>query len=143
MRMIRPVLLAFGLACAAVTAMPARAADHPLIGIWSWQPEGKDCKEVYEWRSNHTGHVVSGEEVTETKFQVSMQPDENGFYVFIDTVVKDNKGRDCAGSKKDDTGSKTTLYIQIHPSGNLIRICSKPEESSCFGPLMRVPEVEI
>ncbi|GAC1631861.1 MAG: hypothetical protein NVS9B10_25680 [Nevskia sp.] len=146
MRMIRrSVLLALGAACAAAASMPAaaRKAEHPLIGIWTWQPEGKDCKEVYEWRADHTGHVTSGEEVTETRFQVSKTPDANGYYVFIDTIVKDNRGRDCAGSKKDDTGSRNTLYIQIHPSGNLIRICSKPEESACFGPLMRLPEVEI
>ena len=127
---------------AAPLAVPARDSEHPIIGTWTWTPEGKNCKEVYEWRANHTGHVTSGEEVTETRFTVSAKPDRHGFYKFVDEVVKDNRGKDCADSTKDNTGEKVTYYIQIHPSGDQIRICLKPSENSCFGPLMRLPELE-
>lgn len=138
-------LFALGLALATTPTLAAAASDgdHPLIGSWTWNPEGKSCTEVYTWRSNGTGHVTSGKEVTETRFKVSDTPDEKGFYVFLDQVTKDNKGRDCGGSAKDDTGTKSTLYIQMSPDRNQIRICLKPTGDQCFGPLMRVPVVEI
>lgn len=145
MRLVRPALAALGFVIA-VAAVPAQARDrtqHPLIGTWTWQPEGKHCTEVYEWRADRTGLVTSGEEVTETRFQVSKEPDKNGFYVFIDHVVKDNRGRDCAGSKKDDSGQTTTFYVQMSPDEDQIRICLKPSGAACFGPLMRMPELEI
>lgn len=137
------LLLGGTLGLAPVLAAHGRDSEHPLIGSWTWKPEGKDCTEVYEWRANGTGHVVSGKEVTETRFKISATPDDKGYYVFLDEVVKDNKGRDCAGSTKDNTGEKSTLFIQISPAKDQIRICVKPSDDACFGPLTRVPVVEI
>lgn len=145
MRLVRPTSFACVLlaAAAALPSQARQASDHPLIGTWTWQPEGKSCTEVYEWHADGTGLVTSGEEVTETRFQISKMPDRNGFYVFLDRVVKDNRGRDCAGSTKDDTGRKTTLYIQMSPDGDQIRICLKATGAACFGPLTRMPDLEI
>lgn len=144
MPVIRSLLFAL---CAAAVLLPVTAGahdiDNPVIGSWTWQPEGKSCTEVYDWRADGSGHVTSGKEVTESKFQVSNTPDEHGFYVFIEQIIKDNRGKDCTGSSKDDSGRKATFYIQVHPSGNMIRICARPSEDSCFGPLQRIPVVEI
>jgi len=144
MKLIRPVVLMFGFACTALPMLAqARKTDNPVYGTWTWNPEGKDCQEVYVWRPDGTGHVTSGKEITETQFKVSDTPDENGFYVFLDHVVKDNRGKDCAGSTKDDTGHKSTFYIQINPDADMLRICFKASEDACIGPLTKVPSVEI
>ena len=144
MRIILSALSALGLAFITLpTPTLARDSENPLIGSWTWQPEGTNCKEVYEWRANGTGHVTSGKEISETRFKVSDTPDENGFYVFIDQVIKENRGKDCGGSTKDNTGEKTTLYVRMNTSGDQIQICLKPLEKACFGPLMRIPVLEI
>lgn len=132
-------LLAVATVFAASGATDA-AEPHPLIGRWTWTVPDNGCSETYTWRADGTGFVTSGAEVTETRFKFSTQPDRNGFYTFMDEVVKDHGGKDCANVDKNDRGRKVTLYILLHDAGDQILICTRPKQDRCFGPLSRVAD---
>lgn len=136
------VAAAAAAAVAATTAaIPASAAslrhDHPLIGIWRIALPDSACTETYRLRADGTTLVFSNEEVAESSFTVSDQPDKNGFYKQVDTITKDNGKRDCSG-EITKPGRAVTSYVRFNPSGNLFIMCAEPNLDRCIGPFIRV-----
>jgi hypothetical protein len=111
--------------------------DHPIIGIWKiTMPDGA-CTETYRIRADGTTLVFSHEEVAESTFVISDQPDKNGFYKEVDTIVKDNGKHDCTGTVTKP-GRAVTNYLQFHPSGDMFLMCVERNLNRCIGPFVRV-----
>ena len=125
------------LASLAAAADPPVVPNHPLIGTWRFTVPDGSCAETYRFRADGTSHVTSGEEVAETEFRVSAKPSRKGFYEWVDTIVKDNGKKDCAG-QITDVGRKTTTYIQFDARAQRFIVCQDESLDACFGPLRRV-----
>lgn len=136
MRTIALMLAAVVTATTVAQAAPLRA-DHPIIGTWRIVVPDTDCSETYRIRADGTTLVFSNEEVAESTFTVSDQPDRNGFYKETDVIVKDNGKPDCSGAITKP-GRSVTSYLQFHPGGNLFVMCVAPNLERCIGPFIRV-----
>lgn len=128
---------------AALSSLPAGAsaagiaADHPILGTWTFTVPGTDCAETYRFRSDGTTFVTSGEEVSESAYKIAPKPSGRGFYKWIDTIKKDNGKPDCGG-EVTATGTEATNFVLFHPSGELMIVCRNESLDACFGPLKRV-----
>jgi len=112
---------------------------HPLYGQWVWTYEKNNCQEVYQYRSDNTTIVTSGEEVGESRFTISDKPDLNGFYKMTDVVTKSNGLSGCDGTPGGTpVGDTVTLYILFHPIKSEMLICQQPSLKACMGPLRRI-----
>jgi len=138
---VRAACMATLLALLAATGVPARAAqlraDHPIIGTWRITLPDGSCSETYRIRADGTTLVFSHEEVAESTFVITDQPDQNGFYKEVDTIVKDNGKHDCTGGITKP-GQAVTNYLQFHPSGDMFLMCVERSLDRCIGPFMRV-----
>jgi hypothetical protein len=128
-----------------LTAMPAATGaaiaavrgDHPIIGVWRITLPDGSCSETYRIRADGTTLVFSNQEVAESSFTVADQPDKDGFYKEVDTIVKDNGKPDCSGAITKP-GQAITNYLQFHPSGNMFVMCAERSLERCIGPFVRV-----
>lgn len=118
-------------------AAAAAYANHPLVGTWAFNVPNTGCTEVYRFRADGTSIVTSGSEVAESEFEVSPQPSSKGFYVWTDTIVKDNGKQDCSG-QITEIGRKTTNYIRFDRSGQRFIVCRGQSLDACFGPFRRM-----
>ena len=139
-----PVMRSSLLAALLMLAIPvasgqetAVARGHPIIGTWRFTLPDGSCAETYRFRADGTSLVTSGEEVAETEFRVTPKPSGKGFYTWVDTIVKDNGKKDCAG-QITDVGRKTTTYIQFDARAERFIVCQAESLDACFGPLRRV-----
>ena len=139
------VALALALAFTfAGTAAPALAgplrADHPMIGAWRVTVEG--CTEVYRVDRSGSMLVTSAQQVSESSVEISDQPSDKGFYKWVDTLVRDNGKKDCAGqiSKAPHT---TTSYILLNPAHDRFIMCGAEDGKQCIGPFVRLQDGEI
>ena len=124
----------------AIGADRAAGESHPLIGKWTWTRAENKCTEVYDFRTDGTVFVSSGNERSDNTFVISREPETRGFYTIKMKVVKDYGGKDCGDSEKDDTGQEDTGYILFEPSQSMYISCQEPSITACFGPLRRVTE---
>jgi hypothetical protein len=130
------LMLVLEIAAAAAPAAPLRP-DHPLIGTWRITlPDGL-CSETYRIRADGTTLVFSHDEIAESTFTISDQPDKDGFYEETDTITKDNGKLDCSG-QVTKPGKPVTSYLQFHPSGNMFVMCVERSLDRCIGPFIRV-----
>ena len=133
-----PLLAALLVLAAPVAgAQEAVAANHPIVGTWRFTVPDGSCAETYRFRADGTSVVTSGEEIAETEFRITAKPSRKGFYEWVDTIVKDNGKKDCAG-QITDVGRKTTTYIQFDPQGQRFIVCQSESHEACFGPLRRI-----
>jgi hypothetical protein len=140
----------FGAAACVATcvAMSAQAAairpDHPLIGLWRLPFPNSSCTEIYRIESDGTTLVTSFFEVAESEFTVSDGPSPNGFYKWVDRVVRDNGEKDCAGRVSEPGGPEVTRYILLHPMGHVFVMCEDEDEElqTCIGPFIRLTDVD-
>jgi hypothetical protein len=120
---------------------PARAAqlrhDHPIIGIWTITLPDGSCTETYRIRGDGSTLILSNEEVAESSFVITDQPDKQGFYKEVDTIVKDNGKLDCTG-EVTKPGRAVTNFLQFHPSGDMFLMCVERSLERCIGPFVRV-----
>ena len=123
------------LAGAAFGAPPA--PTHPILGTWQYTLPNSECSETYYFRRDGTYQATSGEQISESKYEVTALPDKKGFYKLVDTVVKDNGKKDCIGQVVE-VGHKATNLIFIHPSGQTLIVCKSEVMSTCFGPVRRL-----
>ncbi|MYM27359.1 hypothetical protein GTP58_03365 [Duganella sp. CY15W] len=123
-------------AAGAKAGAPLRA-DHPVVGTWRITLPDGSCTETYRIRADGTTLVFSNEEVAESTFTISDQPDKEGFYKETDTIFKDNGKRDCSG-EVTKPGKAVTSYLQFHPNGNLFVMCVERDLERCIGPFIRV-----
>lgn len=126
----------FALTTSTATAGPLRA-DHPLIGSWKITLVNGACHEVYQIKADGTTLVTSAEEVAQSEFELSDQPSAEGFFKWVDTIVKDNGKKDCLGEVMA-LGHTSTNYIKLHPSGKMFLMCEKEDINTCIGPFVRV-----
>lgn len=115
-------------------------STNPLIGSWTWTREVNNCTEVYTFNANGTPHVSSGEEVSDSTYQLSSTPSEKGFYKLTDKVVRDYGGKDCAEDESDSTGSESSNFVIFHQSGDMYLLCQSEALDICIGPLKRLPK---
>ena len=133
--------------CTAQAAEPASAtqsttaaspAGNPLAGSWSWKPSGKSCLETLHYRTDGTRAGTSGEEVTQSRYEISAMPSLLGFYRLVETVTESNGKRDCSGDLDEASGEPLTRFIQLSPKRDQFIVCKKEELKACFGPLRRL-----
>lgn len=122
---------------ASAVAEPALRQSHPVIGTWRITMPDGSCSETYRIRADGTTLVFSNEEVAESTFAISDQPDQQGFYKEVDTIVKDNGKRDCLGDVTE-VGRAVTSYLLFHPSGDMFLMCVERRTDKCIGPFVRV-----
>jgi hypothetical protein len=135
-----PVLLAglamFGPATSSAVAAPV-SHGHPLLGTWTFVVADGSCEETYRFRSDGSTVVTSGEEVAESNYEISAKPSADGYYKWVDTIVKDNGKKDCGG-EITAPGRAITSFVRFNPSGEMLIICRAESLDACFGPLVRV-----
>lgn len=140
--MKKPILAALLCSLASVQAaepLSAPAAQHPLTGSWTWTLPGKSCTENLQYRANGTRQGSSGEEVTQSRYQVSPLPSLLGFYRLTETVTETNGKPDCPGDLHEASGEPVTRFIQFSPKKDLLIVCQEESLQACFGPLKRAP----
>src|SRR5690349_14218706 len=118
---------------AAAPSQAAVAAGHPIIGTWRFTLPDGSCDETYRFPGDGTSLVTSGEEVAESEYTIAERPSGAGYYEWVDTIVKDNGKKDCAG-QITDVGRKTTNYIRFDPQGQRLIVCRAENTQQCFGP---------
>lgn len=132
------------LICSAATVANANVGaslTHRLYGKWSWTYSKNNCTEVYDYRSDNTAVVTSGEEEAESRFTIADKPDSIGFYRMTDVVTKSNGRTGCDGEPGGTPiGHEVTIYIFFHPKKDEMLICQQPSLDACFGPLRRVSQ---
>ena len=129
-----PVLV---LASPLAAAQERVAPNHPIIGTWRFTLPDGSCAETYRFRADGTSVVTSGEEIAETEFRIAPKPSREGFYEWVDTIVKDNGKKDCSG-QITDVGRKTTTYVQFDATAQRFIVCRAESHDACFGPLRRI-----
>lgn len=130
-------LAAAGLAQAAPASTNRAIPSAPhLAGTWHWTDQAQ-CSETYEYRSDGSGAVLSGDERSEMAYVFDPQESDTGFHKLEATILKDHGGTDCAGTKEDDTNRLYTVYVKFSPEGDQHIVCMTPEVKQCFGPLRR------
>ena len=131
-----------------IVAIPAIAADpavaplsvtHPISGQWTWTLPGKACTETLQYSTGGKRLGSSGEEVTESEFQITPMPGLLGFYRLVETVTQSNGKPDCAGDLHEASGNSVTRFIQLSPKLDQMIVCREESLKACFGPLKRVP----
>jgi hypothetical protein len=113
------------------------APGHPILGMWKFALPDGSCSEIYLFRPDGTSLVTSGEEISESVYEVAAKPSAKGFYKWVDRIAKDNGKKDCAG-QITQPGRETTNFIRLDPSGEMFIVCPSESLEACFGPLRRV-----
>ena len=121
-------------------AEPPAPAPHPLGGSWSWTLPQKPCTERLDYRASGKRHSSSGEETTQSRYNVSPIPSLLGFYRLTETVTDSNAKADCAGDVHEAGGEPVTRFIQFSPKKDQLIVCREESLKACFGPLKRLPD---
>ena len=127
-------------AVAADPAVVPPSGTHPILAKWTWTLPGKVCTETLQYRTGGKRLGSSGEEVTESEFQITPTPSLLGFYRLVETVTQSNGKPDCAGDLHEASGNSVTRFIQLSPKLDQMIMCREESLKACFGPLKRVPE---
>jgi hypothetical protein len=121
-------------------ASASAAGAHPISGKWTWTlPGSKACNETVHYRIDGKRAGTSGEEVTESEFQITPMPSLLGFYRLVETVTQSNGKPDCAGDLHQASGNSVTRFIQFSPKLDQMIVCMEASLKACFGPLKRAP----
>lgn len=139
-----PLFFALMLCCifSARAAEPLASAAllHPLTASWSWTLPGKPCTEQLHYRADGTRLGSSGEETTQSRYEVAAIPSLLGFYRLTETVTDSNGQRDCSGDLHEASGEPMTRFIQFSPKKDQLIVCREESLEACFGPLKRLPD---
>jgi hypothetical protein len=115
-------------------------AQHPIVGFWTWQLQGKACTETYGYRANGSRSGSSGEEVVQGSYEISPLPSLLGFYRLVETVTTANAKRDCSGDLHEASDPPVTRFIQFNPKRDQFIVCKTESLQACFGPLKKMPD---
>lgn len=118
------------------TAGPLRTPQ--IVGLWRWT-DTTDCTESYEYRSDGSGQVVSGNETTDMDYVISRVPVADDFFELSVTIRRNSGGRDCLGQNADDSGETYRVYLRFDLGEDSHLVCYRPDVTQCFGPLHRQP----
>jgi hypothetical protein len=111
-------------------------ASHPLLGTWRLDLPDVGCFEIYSLRANGTKRATSRLEIGESIFSLSAYPNRNGFYKWVDKIVRSNGKPDCMG-EVSEVGHVATTYILLHPDGDQFLLCFEQNLNTCIGPFVR------
>ncbi len=119
----------------------AAATQHPLAGRWAWTLPGKSCTETLAYSAGTSGtrQGSSGDEVTQSRYEVSAMPSLLGFYRLTETVTQSNAKPDCSGDLHEAASEPVTRYVQFSPKKDQLIVCKEESLQACFGPLKRSP----
>ena len=123
----------------AAEPLSSAPAPHPLTASWSWTLPGKPCTEQLHYRANGTRLGSSGEETTQSRYEVAAIPSLLGFYRLTETVTDSNAKRDCSGDLHEAPGEPVTRFIQFSPRREQLIVCREESLKACFGPFKRLP----
>ncbi|MFK7965498.1 MAG: hypothetical protein AB8C46_16180 [Burkholderiaceae bacterium] len=135
------LLSVFGSLGAATGTKPPEAQSakpHSIVGKWQWTIEEKQCTETYEYRADGSLSVTSGDEVAEATYDISPQPDSNGFFLLNGTPGTSNGEQDCTDRPAGSKQPAFSVYVVFHPTEPLLLICENPNMDRCLGPMRRV-----
>jgi hypothetical protein len=134
MRPALAVLTTCFMSVAALAQSPI--TESPILGRWSFTEDG--CTDTYHFRKDGTFSSTSGAESRDGRFTIELLPgNPNAPYKAVRTNLRDNRGKDCVGSSKDDSGTRDTRYLIFNQSKDQMMVCSSPDAQKCFGPLVR------
>lgn len=141
-RSLKPLLISSLMAVTPLlhAAGPAPGPVHPLIGTWTWTLFGGSCTETFQYRPNRLMLGTSGQEVVEKSYEVSAQPDPQGFYRLVETVVRQNDKKDCSGALLEGPGEQIIRFVQFSPARDKLLMCQSASLAACFGPLRRAEQ---
>lgn len=98
------------------------------------------CTEVHTYRIDGTMHVTSGEEVADTTYEISDQPDAAGTYTLTETLVSVNGKPDCIGAVTPPGSVETiTQSIRFNAQGDRMQVCGTNGQLSYCGGFVRLP----
>jgi len=103
--------------------LAAGANNDKLVGTWKWIRPDNRCTETMTFRGDGTLSAISGEENTENKYTLETPLSPGDRYTLTLHVVTDNGGKDCLGSKTDDTGRTEVVYLEFL-SETQMKMCS-------------------
>jgi hypothetical protein len=112
------------------------AADHPIVGTWTYELPGSHCHEVFHIRPDGTTLFTSGSEIATSEFEITETPSPKGYYLMVDTIVRDNGKRDCLG-QSTPVGHRASLFVRFNPAADVLVLCQDESAESCIGPLHR------
>ena len=110
--------------------------EHPLVGLWRINLPEQRCSEIYDIRTDGTTQILSGGQIVKTRYDISLTPDTQGFYRWVDTVMQVNSEPDCMGNVVPN-GNVATNYIVLHGSGAKFMMCQKADLETCFGTFLK------
>lgn len=128
------------LLCSLSAAQAAPPAPHPLAASWTWTLPGKACTETWHYHANGTRTGSSGEETTQSRYEVSALPSLLGFYRVSETVIESNGKPDCSADLHEATGEPVTRFLQFSPKHDRLIVCKEESLKACFGPLKRMAD---
>ena len=129
-----------GAASKAASGAKSGAATQPLVGRWAWSLQGKSCNESLTYRTDGTRSASSGQEQTQSRYEMSVMPSLLGFYRLTETVTQSNDKPDCAGDVHPAGGEPVTRFVQFSPKHDQFIVCKQESLKACYGPLKRIPE---
>ena len=103
--------------------LAAGANNDKLVGTWKWTRPENRCTESMTFHGDGTLSTTSGEENTENQYTLAPPLPPGNRYTLTIHVVKDNAGKDCLGSKSDDTGRAEAVYLEFL-SETQMKMCS-------------------
>jgi hypothetical protein len=114
----------------------ARSLKHPLVGYWEAKVAGSGCLESYWFKEDGTAVFTSSDEQLEARYEVTPQPDEQGFFKLTHRVTLSNKGLDCT-RQTSEINTEQTTYVLFQPDGHSFISCDddNPSLEACFGPV--------
>ena len=113
------------------------AADHPILGSWTFTIADGHCSETYEFRADGTLLTSSGEAWSERMYEITASPNPKGFYRLVDKVIRENGKLDCFG-EPTEPGVSAIIFIRFSPSGDRFAACEDESPDNCIGPLQRI-----
>lgn len=145
---LRKLISLAALLCSVATAQaagpsstaPIAPSQHPIVGNWTWTLPGKSCTESLQYSNDGSRTGRSGEEVTQSRYEISPVPSLLGFYRLVETVTASNNKRDCSGDLHEASSEPVTRFIQFSPKRDQLIVCKEEELKACFGPLKRTTE---
>ena len=124
----------------AASSADSSSAVPPLVGGWAWSLPGKSCSESLTYRADGTRSASSGQEQTQSHYEISAMPSLLGFYRLSETVTQSNDKLDCAGDVNPASGEPVTRFVQFSPKHDQFIVCKEEELKACYGPLKRTSE---
>ncbi|WP_019918596.1 hypothetical protein [Methyloversatilis discipulorum] len=134
--LVGAALLAASAAQAARVETAGPLAAPQIVGLWSWTDESQ-CVESYEYRSDGTGRVSSGNEQTDVSYVFSSVPVADDFFELNVTIRHNSGGKDCLGQNADDSGETYRVFVHFRQGEDSHLVCYRPDVTQCFGPLYR------